>query len=181
MVNQGIFHPEFETGRLITTHKDEMLVDFEKIGQMWIDKSECEADKQDFGLYFAYGSNLHIDQMLRRCKDARAVRQGILLDHELTYRSGVATVEPKKGSQVLGALYHISKRDLKQLDIYEGYPHLYYREQIQVETHTGMMDCMVYKMHTTRKKSPPSEYYLNTIVEGYRHWGLPIKKLRKHP
>ena len=37
----------------------------------------------------------------------------------------MADVEKEKNSKVLGAIYNISKKDEKKLDVYEDYPHLY--------------------------------------------------------
>lgn len=80
--------------------------------------------------YFAYGSNINLGQMERRCPDATVVEPVVLQDYELLFRGnrsgcGVATIEPKVGSQVYGLLWRITDRCEKSLDIYEGYPHLY--------------------------------------------------------
>ena len=50
-------------------------------------------------LYFAYGSNLHHQQMKRRCKDSRFIKKIILKDYTLTFRGkyGAADIEKKKG------------------------------------------------------------------------------------
>ena len=78
-------------------------------------------------LYFAYGSNLHHQQMKRRCKDSRFIKKIILKDYRLTFRSkyGAADIEKNKGNKVSGALYDISKSDEKKLDKYEEYPTMY--------------------------------------------------------
>ena len=51
--------------------------------------------------YIAYGSNLNLAQMARRCPTAKVVGKGEIKDYELLFRgcreSAVATVEPKKG------------------------------------------------------------------------------------
>lgn len=45
--------------------------------------------------YFAYGSNLNVTQMARRCPDATDPRPATLADHDwLINERGVATVEP---------------------------------------------------------------------------------------
>lgn len=52
-------------------------------------------------LYFAYGSNLDLEQMAQRCPDAEIVGPVRLENYELRFRgSGFATVAPKKGSTV---------------------------------------------------------------------------------
>ena len=50
-------------------------------------------------LYFAYGSNINLDQMRYRCPDATVYGQAVLDNYDLRFRgSGVATVEPKEGA-----------------------------------------------------------------------------------
>jgi len=130
-------------------------------------------------IYFAYGSNLHLEQMMRRCPDAEPLTQAILYGYRLTYRRGVATIEKaRKKDQVHGALYRISKRDLKALDIYEGYPYLYYRDTVKVEARgMGLVRAITYKMHKYFEVSPPRAGYYEIIQEGYRNWGLPTDSL----
>lgn len=68
-------------------------------------------------LYFAYGSNLCVRQMARRCPDAADPRPAVLADHDwLINQRGVATVEPLAGNQVHGVLWQISDGDLATLD-----------------------------------------------------------------
>ena len=78
-------------------------------------------------LYFAYGSNLNLFQMKRRCKDSIFLKKINLKDFRLTFRSKyrAADIEPKKNSIVPGGLFEISKSDEKKLDVYEDYPSLY--------------------------------------------------------
>lgn len=131
-------------------------------------------------IYFAYGSNLNLEQMIERCPDAEPLTQAILYNHRLTYRRGVATIEADKKGRVYGALYRISKRDLEALDKYEGYPYLYYRDVVQVEGKgMGKIYAITYKMHKHFEFSPPRAYYYEVIQEGYRNWGLPLDSLEK--
>ena len=68
-------------------------------------------------LYFAYGSNLNLFQMKRRCKDSIFLKKINLKDFRLTFRSKyrAADIEPKKHSNVPGGLFEISKNDEKKL------------------------------------------------------------------
>jgi hypothetical protein len=78
-------------------------------------------------LYFAYGSNLNLFQMKRRCKDSIFLKKINLKDFRLTFRSKyrAADIELKKNSIVPGGLFDISKSDEKKLDVYEDFPILY--------------------------------------------------------
>ena len=128
-------------------------------------------------LYFAYGSNLNIFQMKRRCKDSKFLKKIKLKDFRLTFRSKyrAADIEPKKNSIVPGALFEISKSDEKKLDLYEDYPLLYtkyyftyYRKKV-----------MTYTMVKKTKFAYPTERYLNVVKRGYKDCKLEKKYLLK--
>ena len=56
-------------------------------------------------LYFAYGSNINLDQMAQRCPDAQVVGPVTLENYELLFHgnlrgAGVATIAPREGSTV---------------------------------------------------------------------------------
>ena len=77
-------------------------------------------------LYFAYGSNINLEQMEHRCPDAQLVGPVTLQNYELQFRgSGFATVAPKKGSVVHGLLWKLTPSCEQSLDRYEGYPRHY--------------------------------------------------------
>ena len=79
-------------------------------------------------LYFAYGSNLDLEQMAQRCPDAEIVGPVRLENYELRFRgSGFATVAPKKGSVVYGLVWKITPNCEQSLDRYEGYPRVIQR------------------------------------------------------
>ena len=128
-------------------------------------------------LYFAYGSNLNIFQMQRRCKDSKFLKKIKLKDFKLTFRSRyrAADIEPKKNSIVLGALFEISKSDEKKLDLYEDYPILYKKYYF---TYYGkkVMTCTMVKK---TKFTYPTERYLNVVKRGYKDCKLEKKYLLK--
>ena len=81
-------------------------------------------------LYFAYGSNINLEQMAFRCPEAYVVGPVILENYGLLFRgnargNGVATITPKEGGQVHGLLWRITPACEQSLDFYEGYPRLY--------------------------------------------------------
>tara|TARA_B100000767_G_scaffold147059_1_gene138576 strand:+ start:134 stop:535 length:402 start_codon:yes stop_codon:yes gene_type:complete len=126
-------------------------------------------------LYFAYGSNLHHFQMKRRCKDSVFLKKFILKNFKLTFRSKyrAADIEPKKNSEVLGALFEISKSDEKKLDIYEDYPILYRKYYF---IYYGKK-VMTYSMTKKTSFTFPTERYLNIVKRGYKDCGLDKKEL----
>ena len=58
--------------------------------------------------YFAYGSNLNIEQMKSRCPDSVGVSTAVLSGWKLVERT-YADIEPAAGECVTGALYEISE------------------------------------------------------------------------
>ena len=123
-------------------------------------------------LYFAFGSNLYQKQMKKRCKDSKYIGCHKLKGYKLAFRhmyygGGVADVERKKNSTVLGAIYRISKKDEKKLDVYEDFPHVYIKKYFKI---LGKK-VMFYYMPKKSKPIPPSKRYLNLIIKGYRDCG----------
>ena len=127
-------------------------------------------------LYFAYGSNLHHEQMKRRCPKCRYIKKYILNNYQLTFRSkyGAADIERKVGKKVYGALYIISKYAEKKLDVYEEYPTLYKKIYFKY----GAKKIMTYTMCRKARLVPPTTRYLNVIKQGYRDCKLNIKSLQ---
>ncbi|MHA3019520.1 poly-gamma-glutamate hydrolase family protein [Mycobacterium sp. BMJ-28] len=124
-------------------------------------------------IYFAYGSNLCVDQMARRCPDATDPRPATLADHDwLINERGVATVEPLDGALVHGVLWQVSGRDLNTLDSAEGVPVRYRRDRLVVHTADGPRDAWVY-IDPRVEPGPPRPGYLDRIVNGALHHGLP--------
>lgn len=100
-------------------------------------------------LYFAYGSNINLDQMRYRCPDASVYGQAVLDNYDLRFRgSGVATVEPKEGACVYGLLWELTGKCEASLDRYEGYPRLYIKQTLEVRTFDGQrVPVMAYIMN----------------------------------
>ena len=123
--------------------------------------------------YFAYGSNLCVRQMARRCPGAVNPRPAMLTDHDwLINERGVATVEPFDGSQVHGVVWQVSDHDLATLDSAEGVPVRYRRDRLTVHTDDGPSEAWVYIDHRV-DPGAPRPGYLERIIDGAVHHGLP--------
>ena len=127
--------------------------------------------------YFAYGNNLHHVQMKRRCPNCKFIKNMILKDYDLTFRSkyGAADIQKKKGKKVYGGLYIISKVAEKRLDIYEEYPTLYKKKFCKYQR----KKIMTYIMPRKTKLVPPTKRYLNIIKQGYKDCKINIKSLNE--
>lgn len=72
-------------------------------------------------LYFAYGSNINLDQMERRCPNAEVVGPVTLNGYRLLFRGGypnhgVATIAPDPTKQVKGLLWRLTPECEQSLD-----------------------------------------------------------------
>lgn len=130
--------------------------------------------------YFAYGSNMNLNQMAYRCPAASVVEPVYLEGYRLAFcgrgrGSGVATILTEEGSRVEGVLWKITQECEKSLDFYEGYPHLYGKETVCVQGKDGVnWEVMAYTMNAPYKDQPaiPSDLYFMGIVEGCHQNGM---------
>ena len=126
-------------------------------------KPKGEIQMKNKKYYIAYGSNLSVEQMADRCPDAKIAGQAVLAGWELLFR-GCATIapNPKKNTPVL--VWEISERDEENLDLYEGYPNYYRKEDLNIEllregAEPEMVTAMVYIMENDFGHRAPSRYY----------------------
>jgi len=131
-------------------------------------------------LYFAYGSNLNLKQMARRCPDAQQIGSMKLDDWKLVFR-GVADIIPSPGHGVQGAVWKLTPECEAALDHYEGIDGgMYRKEYIAIApfdfggvTHE---DLLIYVMNS-EGIMPPSDFYYGVIRDGYRDFKLPQASL----
>ena len=133
-------------------------------------------------LYFAYGSNINLEQMDYRCPDATVIGPVTLENYELLFRRGaVATIAPCEGGKVHGLLWNITPECERSLDRYEGYPRFYDKRMVTVRDGEGReLSVMAYIMDERfREPMLPSTSYYNGILEGYQQNGLPVTALKE--
>lgn len=127
-------------------------------------------------LYIAYGSNLNLSQMKKRCPTAKVIGKSEIEDYELVFKgsktNAVATIEPCEGSVVPVLIWDIKDEDEKALDRYEGYPNLYGKEEIKITLDDNHISAMVYIMTPGHQYGNPSKFYLETIEKGYTDSGF---------
>jgi gamma-glutamylcyclotransferase (GGCT)/AIG2-like uncharacterized protein YtfP len=144
--------------------------------------------------YFAYGSNLNIDDLREYEKrknkvfvDTINILDGIffLPDYELqfpvkssTRKGGVLDVTPNIGHAVAGKLFEIDNWDL--LDKKEGSPYFYKPIDITVIDENGKtFDAITYVVNSEKQEGyqKPHEDYVRVVSEGYADF----KILEKYP
>lgn len=130
-------------------------------------------------LYFAYGSNLNVEQMAHRCPRAEPVCRYSISGLKLAFK-GVADVVEDEDSVVHGALWKITDECERALNKYEGYrvdqSGLYVKQHFRTDDGKNIM---LYSMNPRRKINlqPPSPYYLEIIAQGYEDFSLNTRLL----
>lgn len=127
--------------------------------------------------YIAYGSNMNVEQMSRRCPNAKPIGKTVLQNYKLVFK-GVADIEKNESEEVPVVVWEITKECEKALDIYEGYPRLYRKEYVPILINGKTELAMVYVMNYS-KGAKPSEYYYNVIKQGYKDFDINTAPLEK--
>ncbi len=141
--------------------------------------------------YFAYGSNMLPERLLRRCPSARMVGVARLPDHGLSFSkigrdgSGKATLVALRRPplEVSGVVFELARDDMAALDAIEGRGKGYERlEGLKVFDHTGgqAISVTTYLAHDDHMDHAlqPFDWYLALVLTGARHAGLPAEYRR---
>ena len=137
--------------------------------------------------YFAYGSNMDLDQMKKRCPNAIFIKLVRLEGYRFVYdgysssRNGaVANIVNEEESVVYGALFEIPESDKKNLDKYEGYPHSYKKKYLIVKDNYGNEYEVLVYYREPKEKGNPSEEYKNMVVNAAQKLNLPQNYINKY-
>ena len=127
-------------------------------------------------LYFAYGSNMSVEAMARRCPRSKAVGVARLERHRIAVmREGWLTAVRDPGSTVHGVLWNLALADMPALDRYEGLAQGLYAKAVQpVVAPGGAKRALVYFGANAGPGVPRSEYIAD-IVAAARGWPLPAE------
>ena len=127
--------------------------------------------------YIAYGSNLNVRQMRLRCPHATICGTAKLDGWELLFKGSKTgsylTIEQSEKSTVPVVIWEVTEDDEKELDRYEGFPNFYNKREIKVKykgIRTGKrrtVNAFAYIMHEERQIGIPSDFYMETCLEGY--------------
>ena len=109
--------------------------------------------------------------MADRCPDARYLGNTMLKHWRLIFKS-VATIEKDLGKRVPVGVFQITDECEKALDIYEDYPQLYDKKELDVILDGTQLKSMTYVMVGKYGIAPPSRKYFNVVSEGYKNCDL---------
>jgi gamma-glutamylcyclotransferase (GGCT)/AIG2-like uncharacterized protein YtfP len=84
--------------------------------------------------YFAYGTNMSLDQMRRLCgRHFLVLGTATLSDYEFVADlRGFISARPKSQSKLFGVLYEADQHCIDALDDFEGYPDVFNRAEVEV-------------------------------------------------
>ena len=133
-------------------------------------------------LFAAYGVGVNRAEMAKRCPTAKLLCASTLRNHRLTFRgthaAAVANIEPAKGCSVPVLMWEITPADEAALDLYEGFPHLFEKQQVRLRLDGKLVTCMTYVMRGDRPIGKPSAFYYSAVLEGYKAAGFDTEILR---
>jgi len=143
------------------------------------------------GLYAAYGSNMHPEQMRERCPHSPSAGTGWLMGWRLTFGGeehgwdgALPMVVPDPESSVFVALWDVSPHDHEQLDYWESADTgLYNKIKLRIVTLEGEQVAWVYILDGY-EGGLPSARSLGLIAEAAEAAGAPddyVADLRARP
>jgi gamma-glutamylcyclotransferase len=134
--------------------------------------------------YFAYGSNLLVDQKEQRTRSIRSAVRCRLPAYRFAFNKrpgsddgAYANIVPDTSASVWGVAYLCDEAAIIALDSYEGVSDGHYRhEDVQVVTDAGdVLQALTYVAgddFVCEQRRPRGDY-LDRILVGARHHGLP--------
>jgi len=150
--------------------------------------------------YFAYGSNMHEEDLKRWCRERgyRPIRPlkkevAVLKDYRLVFNyysstrgGGVANIVESEGDEVWGILMELNEKDYKKIMKKEGAPYCYKEITVSVIARDGrtVHDVKTFKVVEELEEDrhvPPTREYLNLLVEVAEKYNFPewyIRMLR---
>lgn len=132
---------------------------------------KSKASKKLTKLYFAYGANMSVDNMLSRCPHATPIQSFYLQNYRLAFAHH-ATVIPCENSTTPGALWSITDVCEQNLDVFEGFPGYYKKTYFEQDG----LEIMMYEMNPPLEGCP-SDDYIECLTDGYIDWNLPLNVL----
>ena len=127
--------------------------------------------------YFAYGSNMDNERMIKRGVVYSERFSGKLDGHKLFFNkiadenqgTGYANIIPDNHSVVEGVVYKTDEKSISKLDSYEGVKTShYYKTEMLINTTKGTLECVVYIAYQQKTKTglKPTKDYLQYLLKG---------------
>ncbi len=130
-------------------------------------------------LYFAYGANMDVEAMRRRCPRSRALGMARLNRHRFAIMpDGFANVVRDPRAAVHGVLWDLALADVRPLDAFEGVTRGHYRKVVQpvVKAAGGTAQALLYIGRG--EGGHPLEPYFSDVIAAAQDWMLPEAYMR---
>jgi ribonuclease J len=127
-------------------------------------------------LYFAYGTNMHPEQMKTRCPNATPLGGATLRGHKLFFTTdGLPSIAPQPNTTLYGVLWRITPEDEQALDIYESVQSgLYTKARLPIHFKDNPpRDALVYIAANKTKGDHADQEMLDEILAGAKWASLP--------
>ena len=129
-------------------------------------------------LYFAYGSNMDVEAMRRRCPRSRPIGLARLERHRLAImHEGWLTVVRSPRSAVHGVLWELALADVPALDRYEGLRAGLYAKVVQPVIGPGGAKRAIVYVGANAGPGAPSADYIAGVLAAARAAGLPARAI----
>ncbi len=124
-------------------------------------------------LYFAYGANMDVAAMARRCPSSKQLGLARLPRHRwIISTDGYATVLRDPRREVMGLLWDLALSDVPALDRFEDVPRLYRKVTQPVISTAGIRRALVY-IGRSAEPGKPRSGYLEDVLRAAEAAGLP--------
>ena len=124
-------------------------------------------------LYFAYGSNMDVEQMARRCPRSRPLGPARLMRHRLAVmREGWLTATRDPVAAVEGVLWEAALSDMRALDRYEGLGEGLYVKASQPVVANGAPKRALIYFGANSGPGVARPDYIAGVLRAARHWRL---------
>ncbi len=126
--------------------------------------------------YFAYGSNMNLEQMAKRCPGARML--GLARKPGWSFiinQRGYVTALDDPSAETLGCLWELTAEHWTELDRYEGVAADFYHRvdcEVLVPGSEEPVQAVAYRA-TDETPGVPTSAYADVVIDGARQIGLP--------
>jgi hypothetical protein len=125
-------------------------------------------------LHFAYGSNMSRDVMHKRAPQAKPLGVASLAHYcFLITADGYASVAPRSGDKVYGALWRLTPRDLVALAAWENIAGGLYRPKMLPVRHAGRQSKALVYLARPRPLGRAKIGYMELVIAAALEWRLP--------
>lgn len=127
-------------------------------------------------LYFAYGSNMNVSAMARRCPRSKAIGLARLERHGLAVMcEGWLTAVRDPRSTLHGVLWDLALADVAALDRYEGVPQGLYAKLLRPVVAKGAPKQAIVYFGANAGPGAARPAYIAEVIAAARSWPLPAE------